>query len=131
MPFALIETGVSREPQDEVAIIDAVHYALVAAFKTPEHDRHVRLISHLPHRFASPPTLGQPELCTLVSIDCIAGRSLNAKRELYREIVERLEALGIPRSHVSIVLRESNADNWGIWGGQVASEVDLGFTVNV
>jgi len=131
MPFAIIEVGRSRAAEQEVAIMDAVHDALVAAFKVPEHDRHVRLIEHAPHRFAVPPTLAQPELSTLVSIDCIAGRSLDAKRNLYREIVERLEPLGIPRDHVSIVIRESTVENWGIRGGQAASDVDLGFAVNV
>jgi hypothetical protein len=37
----------------------------------------------------------------------------------------------IPRDHVSILLRESEAQNWGIRGGQAASDVDLGFTVTV
>jgi phenylpyruvate tautomerase PptA (4-oxalocrotonate tautomerase family) len=131
MPFAIIEVGHSWSDEQEVAIIDAVHNALVAAFKIPQNDKHVRLIEHKPHRFAAPPTLAHPELSTLVSIDCIAGRSLDAKRALYREIVERLEPIGIPRDHVSIVVRESPLDNWGIWGGQPASEVDLGFKVDV
>ena len=30
-----------------------------------------------------------------------------------------------------ITLRESPAENWGIRGGQAASDVDLGFDVNV
>jgi len=51
--------------------------------------------------------------------------------KLYKEIVERLEPLGIPRDHVSITLRESATEDWGIRGGQAASDVDLGFTVSV
>ena len=131
MPFAIIEVGRRWTDDQEVALMDAVHNALVAAFKIPQHDRHVRLIEHAPHRFAAPPTLAQPEFSTLVSIDCLAGRSLDAKRALYREIVERLEPVGIPRDHVSIVIRDSPLENWGIWGGQAASDVDLGFAVNV
>jgi len=59
------------------------------------------------------------------------GRSVEAKRRLYGEIVDRLEPLGIPRDHVSITLRESPAENWGIRGGQAACDVDLGFNVKV
>jgi phenylpyruvate tautomerase PptA (4-oxalocrotonate tautomerase family) len=89
------------------------------------------LIEHAPHRFAVPPTLARPELSTLVSIDCIAGRSLDAKRNLYRAVVANLEPFGIPKNHVKIVLRESPAENWGIRGGQAACDVDLGFKVDV
>jgi len=64
-------------------------------------------------------------------VDCFAGRSAEAKRRLYGEITGRLEPLGIPRDHVSITLRESAAENWGIRGGQAACDVDLGFNVKV
>lgn len=131
MPWALIEVRREWSREEETAIIDAVHGALVAAFQIPPRDKHVRLQVHEPHRFAHPPTLARPEYATLVSVDCFAGRSLAAKRELYAEIVQRLEPLGIPRDHVSITLRESPAENWGIWGGQAACAVELGFKVTV
>ena len=131
MPHALIEVRRQYAEPEEVAIIDAVHGALVAAFRIPPNDKHVRLIAHEPHRFAYPPNLAQPELLTLVSIDCFAGRSVQAKRNLYREIVDRLETLGIPRDHVSITVKEHPTENWGIRGGQAACYVDLGFDVNV
>ncbi len=131
MPFGLIETRCPRSASDEVALIDAVHGALIEAFRIPPGDKHIRLIEHAPHRCAVPPSLEHPELFTLVSIDCFSGRSIDAKRCLYAEITGRLESLGIPRDHVSIVLRESAPENWGIRGGQAASDVDLGFDLNV
>jgi phenylpyruvate tautomerase PptA (4-oxalocrotonate tautomerase family) len=131
MPGAIIEVRRTYSASDEVAIIDAVHDALVAAFKIPPGDKHVRLVVHDPHRFACPPHLAMPDRATMVSIDCFAGRSLDAKRALYAEIVGRLAPLGIPRDHVTITLREITRDNWGIRGGQAASDVDLGFEVNV
>ena len=131
MPWALIEVRRLLSREEETAIIDAVHAALVAAFRIPAKDRHVRLQVHEPHRFAHPPTLAEPEYATLVSVDCFAGRSVEAKRRLYREIADRLEPLGIPRDHVSINLRESPTENWGIRGGQAACDVNLGFNVKV
>lgn len=85
----------------------------------------------MPHRFAVPPAIAQPDRFMLVSIDAFAGRSLEAKRELYREIVDGLEPLGIPRDHVSVLLREMPRENWGIRGGLAACDVELGFDVNV
>ena len=53
------------------------------------------------------------------------------KRELYREIVGRLAAFDSPADHITILLRESALENWGIRGGQAACDVGLGFDVNV
>lgn len=131
MPSTLVEVRRSYHQSEEVAIIDAVHDALVVAFQIPVGDKHVRLVSHEPHRFSHSPGLAQPDLYTLVTIDCFAGRSVQAKRNLYLEIVNRLEALGIPPDHVTIVLRDNPIQNWGIRGGQAACDVDLGFDVNV
>lgn len=131
MPSTIIEVRRRYRAAEETAIIDAVHDALVSAFEIPRGDKHVRLVSHEPHRFSHPPTLAQPELYTFVAIDCFAGRSVQAKRNLYREIVDRLRTLGIPSDHITIALRESAAENWGVRGGQAACDVDLGFNVNV
>lgn len=131
MPSSQIEVRRQYGRADEVALIDAVHEALVAAFRIPPGDKHVRLVVHEPHRFATAPRLSQPDFYTLVTIDCFAGRSIDAKRSLYREIVDRLIPFGIPRDHVTIVLRESAGENWGIRGGAAACDVDLRFDVGV
>ena len=86
---------------------------------------------HEPHRFTVSPDLAQPDRYTLVTIDCFVGRSVEAKRRLYREIVERLEPLGIPVDHVTVVLHEIPLESWGAFGGVPASDVDLGFDVTV
>lgn len=130
MPSTLIEVRRSYSPEQEVAIIDAVHGALVTAFRIPVEDRHARFVVFEPHRMVRGLEAGQADAYTRVTIDCFSGRSLDAKRALYREIVERLEPLGIPREDVSILLRESGVENWGS-GGRAAVDVDLGFEINV
>ena len=66
------------------------------------------LFAHRPHRFAVPPGTAQPDRFTLVSIDAFAGRSLDAKRDLYRQIVESLEPLGrCPSSRVLVGASET------------------------
>lgn len=131
MPTVLIETCCPREPEAEVALMNAVHAALVEAFKIPENDREVRLVVHAPHRFQVPPDRAHPELFTLIGIDAFAGRSLDAKRALYRAIVDKLAPLGIPRDHVLTIIREHPTENFGVRGGQAACDIDLGFKVNV
>lgn len=107
-----------------------MHGALVAAFKIPEEDRFVRVLTYDPHAMVNGPGPGAADTYTRVTIDCFVGRTVDAKRQLYREIVERLEVLGIPRQDVSILLRESPTENWGS-GGLAASDYDLGFDISV
>ena len=129
MPNATIEVLRRYSDAEERGLVEAVHAAMVQALKLPEWDRTVRLVVHEPRRFAVPP--GRSDRYTLVEIDLFQGRSLGAKKALYEAIVRNLGGFGIPADHVKIVLRESAAENWGIRGGRPASEVDLGFQVDV
>lgn len=130
MPFVLMEVRKKYSLEQEIALINAVHSAIQDAFKKPD-DINVRLLAHEPHRFPAPSAKAHPELYMNISIDCIVGRSLTAKRNLYSQIVENLEQLGIPKDHVKILLRETNNENWGIRGGQAACDVELGYTIEV
>ena len=131
MPSSTIEVRTSYPKEKEIALLNAVHDALVLAFKIPDHDRNIRLVVHESHRFACPPDRSRPEAYTIVTVDAFAGRSLDAKRLLYRSIVENLGVLGIPPDHVLILLHELPRENWGVRGGQAACDVDPGFKIEV
>lgn len=129
MPSTMIEVVREYTRDEETAIVEAVHAALVEGIKIPEEDRTVRLIVHEPHRVALPPD--KSDRYTLVSVDLFEGRSIDAKRRLYRALVANLGRLGIPAADVKVLLREIPPENWGIRGGQPASEVELGFKIDV
>ena len=131
MPSVLIEVRKRYPQEEEVALMEAVHAALREAFGILSHDKNIRLVVHEPHRFACPPDREKPEFYTHISIDAFAGRSLDAKRNLYMSIVKNLEPFGIPKNHVKILLREIPKENWGIRGGQAGCDVELGFKVDV
>ena len=67
----------------------------------------------------------------LVEVTMFAGRSRQAKRRLYQALVRNFGELGVAPADVFVVVQEPPLDNWGIRGGQMASEVDLGFEVQV
>jgi phenylpyruvate tautomerase PptA (4-oxalocrotonate tautomerase family) len=129
MPNTRIEVKRGWLGTQRAALIEAVHAAMVEAIRIPEHDRTLRLIEHDPADFSTPP--GRGDKYTLIEITLFDGRSLPAKRKLYQTIVRNLEALGIPPRDVKIALIEVPMENWGVRGGQVASEVDLGFEIKV
>ncbi|MHA3835730.1 tautomerase family protein [Terrabacter sp. AAH1] len=130
MPSTLIEVRRTYPPDQQVALMNAVHEALVAAFKIPNDDRFVRLTEFEPHAMVNGLGDGVSDTYMRVTIDCFSGRSVEAKRALYRQIVERLAVYGIPPQDISILLRESPPENWGS-GGVPASDYDLGFKIDV
>ena len=128
MPNTLITTR-SGWIADPEAVIEAVQSALKEALRIPEWDRTLRLIEHSPSHFAVPS--GRGEKFTLVEITMFSGRSTSAKRALYQAIVRNLAGLGVPALDIKITLIETPPDNWGIRGGVPASEIDLGFKIDV
>jgi phenylpyruvate tautomerase PptA (4-oxalocrotonate tautomerase family) len=129
MPLAKIEVRKNRPATEVAALIESVYQAQREALKVPEGDRQIRYIEHKPERFAVPP--GKTENYTLVEITLFPGRSLGAKRKLYQSIVQRFGELGIAPSDIFIVLNEPSLDNWGLRGGIPASEIDIGFKLEV
>ena len=129
MPMTRIEVRRQRPPEQVQALIQAVYEAQREALKLPEDDRQIRYVEHQPEHFAVPPD--KTEDYTYVEILLFPGRSLEAKRRLYRGIVERFGRLGIAATDVFIVVQEPPLDNWAIRGGLPASEVDLGFRLDV
>jgi phenylpyruvate tautomerase PptA (4-oxalocrotonate tautomerase family) len=129
MPLVTIETRRGLPPELKRGMLDAVHEALVDCFRIPDHDRTQRVVEHAPEDFEVPP--GRGPRYTLVTIVAFAGRSLEAKRALYKTIADRFEALGVPRLDVLIVLHEEPRENWGMRGGVAGCDVELGFEVKV
>ena len=129
MPLVKIEVRKHWPPEQVQAIIEAVHQALRDSLKIPEHDRQIRYLEHRPEHFQVPP--GKTENYTLIEVSMFSGRSLDAKRALYQAMVQRLSVIGITAADIFILLHEVPLENWGIRGGRPASEVDLGFKVEV
>lgn len=129
MPLVKIETRKSWSASEKNGIMEAVHSAMREALKIPENDRDIRFHAYHSEDFHVSPE--KTENYTLVEITMFAGRSLQAKKALYRGIVTNLGELGILTTDVFIVLHEVPLENWGIRGGIPASEVDLGFNVGV
>jgi hypothetical protein len=131
MPSAVVEVRTTYTPEVEVQILEAVHASIVEAFKVSPVHRNVTLVVHEPHRFLGRTDCQTPERLTNVSIYVLPGRSLEAKRRLYKLLVGSLEALGIPGQCVLVRLHELPPENFGVRGGLPVCDIELGYTVKV
>ena len=129
MPLVTVTILKGKPKEFRKSILDVVHSSLVTAFKIPEHDRIQRIIEIDSDNFEYP--AGKSDKYITIEMTIFPGRSIEAKRTLYREIVAGLKALGIPIEDILIVLQESPLQNWGIRGGYSADQVDMGFKLDV
>lgn len=130
MPLVKIEIRKGNSDEYKKAILDGVHKALVDAFKIPDSDRFQRIYELDKADFECPPD--RTEKVTLIHIHIFPGRSLEAKKNLYKNIVDNLgENPGIDGHDIVIILLEPPMNNWGVRGGKPAGEVDIGFKIDV
>ena len=128
MPSTRIVTG-SWARGGEGKVIEAVQAALIGALKIPEKDRDVVIDTY--DETTRIVMTGRSQRFTRVEITLFAGRSMDAKRALYKSVVANLAELGVPETEVKTILIEVPTQNWGLRGGYPASELDLGFKINV
>lgn len=124
MPAVKIETRRGMTREQKKAVLDAVRGALVAAFAFPEQALNLRILEYAPEDFEI--AAGKGERFTLVTIDALAGRSLDAKRLLYQEMATRLDAAGVPANDLVVVVHDIPPESWGTRGGRAACDLGIG-----
>jgi hypothetical protein len=129
MPDILAEVKGTWLDGRRTEFLQAVHRAVVFTLKTPEDEPLARLLEHRIDSYLSPDIAG--ERFTRIEIVLFKGRSLESKRRLYQALVENLRPFGVPAEDVKVVLIEVTADDVGFRGGKAASDVDLGYSLNV
>ncbi len=130
MPIVKIEIRDGKTEEYKKALLDGIHNALVEAIKIPDWDRFQRLYELDAANFEKPDKYSDDVV--IIEITLFKGRSFEAKKMLYQLIVDKLaDNPGIAKEDVLIVLHEVASENWGVHGGKPASEIDIGFNVNV
>lgn len=130
MPLVRVEIRKGKSADYKKALLDGIHQALIDSFKIPEDDRIQRIYELDAENFKVAD--GKTEDFILIELTVFKGRSLDAKRCLYKAIADNLERdLGVKRTDILIVLSEPPLDNWGTHGGIPASEALLGFSLDM
>ncbi|MFH6786178.1 MULTISPECIES: tautomerase family protein [Methylobacterium] len=128
MPSTRISTRQGRIAGRRRDIIEAVQRALSTGLLVPEHDRCIVLQQFDDDALITPPTKG-PRY-TVIEITLFSGRSMDAKRRLYRAIPDELARFEVPAGDIKIILVDVDPVNWGL-SGKPASGIDLGFRIDV
>ncbi|SHO43704.1 tautomerase family protein [Desulfopila aestuarii] len=126
MPFSRITTNFILE--NESRFIDTFHETMMRVLKIPDYDRFV-LLEQKSEGFYQPTNTSGKYI--VIEIDMFSGRTIATKRQLYKDLVVLANSVGIVSSNVTIILRDIDKENWGIRGGQPASEVELGFKTDI
>jgi phenylpyruvate tautomerase PptA (4-oxalocrotonate tautomerase family) len=129
MPIVKLSMIEGRTVDEKHTVIECIHSSLIESFKIPEDDKNFRVIEFKKEDYILPPD--KSDKYVLIEITIFPGRTIEAKRLLYRKIVENLKDVGIDSNDIFIILYEEPLDNWGIRGGYPASEIDLGFNLKV
>jgi phenylpyruvate tautomerase PptA (4-oxalocrotonate tautomerase family) len=127
MPNVKIELAEGYEKNTLFRIRDLVLDSVIEALKLPLDDRNIRIIEYKAGMFQM-----KPPYEILIEITMFSGRSKEAKRRLYKFIVDKLyDSLGIDKNKIFIVVNEQPMENWGVRGGIPADETQMDFKVNI
>ena len=129
MPLVRVSRRRGRPAAENKALLDAVHDALVAAFKIPDGDRHQQLVELPPEHFEIP--AGRTEAFTVVEITAFPGRSRETKRALFEAMARRFEAAGVSPADQFVVLLEPPLENWSPRNGVSSADAPPAFKLNV
>jgi phenylpyruvate tautomerase PptA (4-oxalocrotonate tautomerase family) len=127
MPLSRVTTNFSLG-KEASRFVDDFHDVMRETLKLPEHDRMV-ILNQMDTGFYLPTNTDGKYI--LFELTLFEGRKVMTKRHLYQRLAELASSYGVDRFNTRIVLYEVGRENWGIRGGQAASEVDLGFRTDV
>ncbi|RDK02662.1 tautomerase family protein [Paraburkholderia lacunae] len=129
MPIVKIEERGPRSAADKTQLIGVVFEALKATLGVNDAELQARHTGLDAEDFVAP--LGATDYLS-IEITLFAGRSLDAKRRLYRRIARDVAQLrGIDPLHVLVLLREEPFDNWGMRGGQAATDLQFDYAISI
>ena len=122
MPLVEITLRNGKSPEYIRSVADAIHAALVAQISIPADDRF-----QIVHQVDATAIIAHPSYggvsrssdLIIVKITLNTGRSVDLKKNLYADIVHRLEdAADVRPDDVMICLIEVVKENWSFGGGR-------------
>ena len=115
--------------QNKTKISDAIHEAVMSALKYPPEKKFHRFFPMEADDFLYPSD--RSENYTIIEISMFEGRSIEAKKNLTKQIFENIGSLvSISNEDIEITIFETPKENWGI-RGMPGDELALSYKVDV
>jgi 4-oxalocrotonate tautomerase len=122
MPFVKMYLRKGKSPEYLAALSDSVHQALVSQANVPADDLFQAIQELDANCIVAHPTYGgvnRSENLIIVEITLNAGRTVEVKKNLYADIVARLNrAIDVRPDDVLVSLVEVTKENWSFGGGR-------------
>ena len=127
MPLVKIELKKGQAKDFLSSLMVCIIEAIIEVLRIPDNDSNIRVIEYEPHLFVM-----KPPYEILIEIILFSGRTDRTKTNLYKKIVEKLDArLSIKGETVFIILNEQPKVNWGVRGGKPASDINFDFDIEI
>jgi len=124
MPLVRVSLREGKSASYLAAIGESVHRAMVETINVPPDDRFQIFTEHSPEALVyDPGYLGikRSDDLVVIQITLNAGRTLEAKRALYRAFAERLaKDPGLRKEDVLVNLVEVPKENWSFGNGEMS-----------
>jgi len=124
MPLVRVSLREGKSASYLAAIGESVHRAMVETINVPPDDRFQIFTEHSPEALVyDPGYLGikRSDDLVVIQITLNAGRTLEAKRVLYRALAERLaKDPGLRKEDVLVNLVEVPKENWSFGNGEMS-----------
>jgi phenylpyruvate tautomerase PptA (4-oxalocrotonate tautomerase family) len=122
MPLVRISLLAGKPEVRKRKISEAVHRAMVETISVPAHDCFQIITEHSKGDFIYDPqylNVSRTDDLVMIQITLNAGRTLEAKKSLYRRMVELLhQEAGLRKEDVLINLVEVAKENWSFGNGE-------------
>ncbi len=121
MPVTRIAIREGKTPDYKQALLDEIYEAMRETVQIKDGDRFMAITEHAAYGFAYGPFLDIDRSDDLVQIQVFwaPGKAVDAKRAMYRRIVERLgDNPGVRPQDVLISVIETAAENWSFGNGE-------------
>jgi len=127
MPLIRIDIAKGNDKEFLISLINETMNCIQEVLQLPSNDRNIRLTEFDNELFYM-----KPPYQLIIEISMFSGRTVETKRKLYQQIVAQLSAvLNLNKEAIFILINEQPKENWGIRGGIAASDLDLGFKIEI
>jgi phenylpyruvate tautomerase PptA (4-oxalocrotonate tautomerase family) len=130
MPIVRIEERGKPAAAEKERMVAVVYGALKSTLGVTDDELQARYVCYADDEFYAP--AGHDGAYLTIEISLFHGRSAQAKRALYAHMVRDVAALRrMDPAGILVLLREEPRENWGMRGGQAATDIDFPYRISV